>query len=301
MIETDRVTRSTVSRGNIRVKTFPFAFTSWSWSLLPFEKVTQITKLLGFRHIDLGAFTGWAHYDADALAADPAGMANLILQHTQSSGLALSDLFVTFGPGLIEHCVNDPDPVHRSSNRETLRRVADFCIAAGIPGVTLCPGVEQPTLGRENSFDLACEALSDLVAIGRDAGLAISVEPHIESIAESPDDAFRLLERVKGLSLTLDYAHFVCQGYPQDQIEPLLRHTRHFHARQARRHQNQCRTREGEIDFLRILSLLSEQDYSGAIAFEYVWEQWQDNDQVDVVSETLMLSRQLSTYQSEGD
>ncbi len=270
--------------------------TSWSWSLLSFEQVAQIMSLLGFRAIDVGAFTGWAHYEPCQLAARPKAMAQEISEIARRHEMALTDLIVTFGPGLVERCVNFPEPAVRDNNLETFKRLTEFCRLAGIPGITLCPGVEHASLGRAASLELAIEELSRLAEAGRQAGLRVSFEPHVESITESPDDALRVVENVPGLSLTLDYSHFVYLGYCDQEIEPLLSHTGHFHVRQAEKGVLQCQTSKGQIDFDRALTRLSECKYDGWVAFEYVWEQWLDNDRVDVLSETLQLKKKLASF-----
>jgi sugar phosphate isomerase/epimerase len=127
----------------------------------------------------------------------------------------------------------------------------------------------------------------------------VSFEPHVQSITESPEDALKVVEQVPHLKLTLDYSHFLYLGYTDDQIEPLLPHTGHFHVRQARQGVLQCGASEGEINFERALSRLCELGYDGWVAFEYVWEQWLDNDRVDVLSETLVLKQQLAKFFGE--
>lgn len=270
--------------------------TSWSWSLLPFDQVAMIMSILGFDAIDVGAFAGWAHYEPAELAARPKEMAHVISEIAGRNELALTDLIVTFGPGLTDHCVNFPDQEVRDANLETFKRLTDFCGFAGIPGISLCPGVEHETIGRAASFDIAAQELARLSAAGHNAGLRVSFEPHVNSISESPADALRLVELADHLSLTLDYSHFVQQGYTDQDVAPLLGHTGHFHVRQACAGQLQCRTQEGTIDFDRALGQLQENGYDGCVAFEYVWEQWMDNDRVDVLSETLVLRRQLAKY-----
>ena len=47
--------------------------------------------------------------------------------------------------------------------------------------------------------------------------------------------------------------------------------------------------KENTIGFRRILELLSKQGYRGAFCVEYVWIEWQDCNQVDNVSETVLL------------
>ena len=270
--------------------------TSWSWSLLPFERVAQIMSLLGFRAIDLGAFAGWAHYEPGILASRPEAMAQEIGQISQRYEMALTDMIVTFGTGLVEKCVNFPDRGVRDANLETFKGLAEFCHYAGIPGITLCPGVEHASLGRASSLQLAMDELARLAEAGKQADLRVSFEPHAESITESPEDALQAVQQVPHLSLTLDYSHFAYLGYSDQEIEPLVPYAGHFHVRQAKSGVLQCRTTEGQIDFERALTRLQECGYDGWVAFEYVWEQWLENDRVDVLSETLILRRQLARF-----
>ena len=55
----------------------------------------------------------------------------------------------------------------------------------------------------------------------------------MSSVAPSPQLAERLVEMTPGLTLTLDYGHYVAQGFPDNAIEGLWCHTSHFHARCA--------------------------------------------------------------------
>ncbi len=184
----------------------------------------------------------------------------------------------------------------RDANLETVKGLCAFCQDVGVAGITLLPGVLQPSLGHEGSIDMAIEQFARHVAVARDHGLRLSFEPHVESITEKPADAMRVVKQVDGLTFTLDYSHFACQGISDDEVEPLLAHTGHFHVRQAKEGQCQCRTNEGTIDMPRALRRLTELNYQGYVAFEYVWEQWMDNDRVDVICETLQLKRELAEF-----
>lgn len=270
--------------------------TSWSWSLLPFAEVARIMSLLGFHAIDVGAFSGWTHFEPNDLAADPHGSAARIRASVSPYEMQLTDLFVTFGPGLDVHCVNDPDRSIRDRNLETFKRLTEFCQAANIPGISLCPGVEHAMVGRQASLEISVEELTRLAQAGHDAGIRVSFEPHVESITESPSDTLAVVQSVPHLTLTLDFSHFIYQGYSQAELEVLLPHTGHYHLRQAAPGAIQCRFSEGTIDFPRAMDQLIEGAYQGYAAFEYVWEQWMDNDRVDVLSETLLLRRQLQQF-----
>lgn len=91
------------------------------------------------------------------------------------------------------------------------------------------------------------------------------------------------------LSLTLDYGHFTYQGITDDEIEPLLAHASHFHARGACRAKLQAPIKENTIDFTRVLRVMGKMGYSGYVALEYVWSEWMHCNEVDNLSETILL------------
>ena len=59
--------------------------------------------------------------------------------------------------------------------------------------------------------------------------------------------------------------------------------------------------KENAVDFRQILELLSGQGYTGAFSVEYVWIEWQDCNQVDNVSETVLLRDLLREIVAELD
>lgn len=273
-----------------------FTCTSWSWSLLSFENVIRVMRILGFETIDVGAFAGFCHFEPTELASNPSVAAASLNDIAHRHGVAFTDLFVTFGKDLADRCVNSPEPAIRNKNAETLRRLVDFCNLANIPGITLCPGIEHTALGRRASLALATEELARLAEIGHRGSVRISFEPHLESVAESPADTLSIVKGSPYLSLTLDYSHFIAQGYETAEVDPLLSHAGHLHVRQAKGGTLQARDDDGVIDFERILAQLDQIGYMGAVAFEYEWNSWQGNNRVDVLSETLALRHRLSRF-----
>src|SRR5690606_2366382 len=153
-----------------------------------------------------------------------------------------------------------------------------------------------PDLGQERSFELSREALAELVEIGRSAGLRVSVEAHLESVVEQPEQALALVQAVPGLQLTLDYSHFIAGGVPAERVHPLLPHAGRFEARQAAPGHRQRPKREGTIDCADIVRSLKEADYSGALCDEYAWQEWRGCNTEDVVSESVMLRDELRSY-----
>ena len=84
--------------------------------------------------------------------------------------------------------------------------------------------------------------------IAGEAGVTLTIEPHVHSYLESPALVLDLLDKVPGLKLTLDYAHFVCLGYRQDEIDVLAPHAAHVHLRQAKAGELQTKLAKGTIN-----------------------------------------------------
>ncbi|MHC5541244.1 sugar phosphate isomerase/epimerase family protein, partial [Singulisphaera rosea] len=103
-----------------------------------------------------------------------------------------------------------------------------------------------------------------------------------------PSSALRLAEAVPGLTLTLDYTHFTLNGVPDTAIEPLLPHASHVHVRGARPGRLQASFKENVIDYRRLFDRMGETGYHGWVGIEYVWIDWQNCNECDNLSETIL-------------
>jgi sugar phosphate isomerase/epimerase len=274
--------------------------TSFSFPKLSFEDACRAIALLGIPAVDLGAHAGGGHLEPDAIEARPAAVADRVKRALDAAGLRAADLFPTFGHGFRDRPVNHPDPAVRAANRGRFEAYVILCQAVGCPGITLLPGVPWDELGADGSFDLAVATLTEYAAIAGEAGLRLSVEPHLESVAEAPEQALLLAERTPGLRLTLDYSHFVAQGVPPERVHPLVPHAGHFHARQAAPGFLQTSKRLGTLDFADIVGRLRAAGYDGYLCVEYTWQEWRGCDNVDVISESIVLRDELRGYLRGG-
>jgi sugar phosphate isomerase/epimerase len=263
--------------------------TSFSFPLLSFEKSLQLISLLEIPKFDVGAHEGASHVQPSEVEADPDRVADRIRRAAQAAGLRASDFFPTFGHGFRDRPVNAPDAGTRADNARRFRALVRCAGAIGASGVTLLPGVVWDVLGHERSFDLSVASLSELLPIAHDAGLRLSVEAHLESVAESPELAERLVDAVPGLTLTLDYSHFVAGGHPVASVHRLLRHAGHFHARQAGPGRLQASVKDGALPFEEIVARLRAAGFQGDLCVEYTWQEWRDCWHQDVVSESVVL------------
>jgi sugar phosphate isomerase/epimerase len=270
--------------------------TSFSFPRLSFERSLKQIALLDIPNVDLGAHADGRHLRPDRIEADPQREAAAVRRAADEAGIGIADLFPTFGHGFRDRPANTPDRPTRAANRQRFSAFVQFCKHVACPGITLLPGVVWDELGPERSFTLAREALTELVDVGRSAGLRVSIEPHLESVVEQPERALQLVREVPGLQFTLDYSHFIAAGIPAERVHPLIPYAGHFHARQACPGMLQASHDQGTIDFADIVRRLNEARYAGRLCVEYTWQEWRGCNRLDVLSESIMLRDELRSY-----
>lgn len=256
------------------------SLTTWSLRGLTLQEAAGLSNLLGIGALDLGYFYK-PGLDREALIADPDGTADRVLQ----LGVALPNLYHLFGGSLSDR--NLADPRNRDRNEADFRQVVRFARRAGLGSVFVLPGVINPGQDRASALAESAESLRRLVAISAPEGIQLTVEPHVHSYLESPTLVLDLLDRVPGLKLTLDYAHFACLGYRQEEIDGLVPHAAHVHLRQARAGVLQCKLALGTLNFGAMLGTLKAAGYDGYLSIEYVHQDYMDGQHDDVLTETV--------------
>jgi sugar phosphate isomerase/epimerase len=265
------------------------SLTSWSLRACTLDEAAAISKAIGINALDLGYFYGPA-LDKATLLAEPDKLA----ERVQKLGIAVPNFYHLFGSTLADR--NLADPGQRAQNEADLKAVARFCKAAGIPTIFVLPGVCNPGQGRDEALRLSAESLRRLHAITAEAGVQLTIEPHVHSFTESPAIVLDLLGQVPGLKLTLDYGHFVCLGWRQDEIDVLAPFAAHVHLRQARPGALQAKVHEGTINFEALLATLRDAGFDGALALEYVNQDYMNTLYDDVLTETIALRDKVRAW-----
>src|SRR5579863_2682385 len=268
----------------MRLSTCDFTFPK-----LPWEQTIRLGRDLGAEAIDVSLFQSRSHLDPGVVLASPAEWAARIASELRANGLGISDVFGQAGVAAEENALNDPEGSVRRRASEFFNRLLDFSAACGAPHLTLLPGVHFPRERYDDSLARSAEELAWRVDAARKAGVTLGVEPHLGSVTSTPQLAARLLHMCPGLSLTLDYCHFRCQGIPDEEVEPLVEHASHFHARGACAGKLQASMKENAVDYPRVLRKMKQTRYTGFIALEYVWIEWMHCNDVDNISETVLL------------
>jgi sugar phosphate isomerase/epimerase len=266
------------------------SLTSWSLPACSLREAAGIANVLGIGALDIGYFYGPA-LDKARLLAEPERAADEL----GSLGIAMPCLYHLFGSTLAER--NLADPRHLDANLADFRQAVKFCRRAGVGVIFVLPGVVNPGQGRREALAQSAESLKRLLPIAGEAGIMLTIEPHVHSYLESPTLTLDLLDRVPGLRLTLDYAHYVCLGYRQDEIDQLAPHAGHVHLRQSKVGELQTKLAKGTINIPAELATLKAAGFAGYLALEYTHQDYMDSLYDDILTETIQLRDLVRAWQ----
>lgn len=270
-----------------------------SFVAIPHDAAIGLIAQLGFTGFDLMLHGNRSHVRPEALHGDVPACAGRIEERVRARGLEFSDVFLIPWTDFETMAVNHPDPAERERGAALFRDGLELTARIGAPGITMIPGIDWPGEPHEQSLARAVEVLTARVEAARERGIRFSIEPHVGSLCASPEETARLCELVPGLELTLDYSHYVAQGFSQAEAEPLIASTRHFHARGAADGHMQTSMANNTIDYERAVDALREGGFEGYISIEYVWDDGGDLDGVDVASETVIMRDRLQARLAE--
>jgi sugar phosphate isomerase/epimerase len=257
-----------------------FACHTWAFNNLDLSEALGTVARMGFRYVDLGS---GPHLETAHVARDPRGVAAAIRRDLVQFNLKLSDIY------LMLPRISLADEEKRQRDMGLFKALLPFVVALDAPGVTLSPGLTHP---RDDTaaMDRTVAALREMVDAARAATpathLAVSIEPHMDSMAQQPEAALKILGQVDGLQLTLDWSHLVYQNIDHADIVKLLAHARHVQVRQAAPKKLQTVFNDGRVDAVDVVHLLHEAEYSGVVCVEYMQTTgWHGMVEVDSVLE----------------
>ena len=267
----------------------PLAAADFTFPLLPHDQALDIIAILGFEGADIGLFEGRSHLQPSAQFRNLRKNARALGRKLTDRGLKPADVFLQPAPEFVSLAPNHPDPRRRAKARQMFLQTLEYTSECGGRHVSALPGVFFKGEPRAASFGRCCEELAWRCEQAQAAGITFSVEAHIGSLVPNPKEALRLVQATPGLTLTLDYTHFVRRGISETEVEPLIAYASHFHARGARKGRLQTSLNQNTIDYARILSVMKNTGYRGYIGIEYVWIDWEHCNEVDNLSEVILL------------
>ena len=67
----------------------------------------------------------------------------------------------------------------------------------------------------------------------------------------------------------------------------------HFHARGGYKNRLQAKFEDNVVDYPRVLRAMRDHSYAGYVGVEYVWTEWERCNEVDNISETILMRDHL--------
>lgn len=233
-------------------------------------------------------FEGHRHLIPSIELSKPELHGKRLHSQVESRGLEIADVFLVAATDRVTLAPNNPSSSDNQSSREIFCRGLDYLGAAGARHLTQLPGVLFPDLGFERSFEGALTELAWRADKAAKHGICFAVEPHADSIIDTPEAALRLVRAAGRLTYTLDYTHFIKAGFTDAEVEPLLEYASHFHIRGAHKGRLQAQFKSNRIDYARALKQLTSLRYAGYHAIEYVWIDWENCNECDNLSEIIL-------------
>lgn len=271
----------------------------YTWPSLPHHAALDLIAALDFEAVDVGFMTGRSHVLPERVGSDARRAGEQVRSALDARELAVADVFAIPAADFLSLAANSPDPAAQGRSLAYFETAIAFAQGLGANGLTTLPGMQFPDDTFADALQRSADGLRRRIEMAADAGLALSVEPHAESIIDTPDKTWQLLDLLPELKLTVDHAHHIYSGADQSDIDALLPAARHLQCRPGRPGALQVRVVEDAIDFRRVVDLLTESGYDGYLAIEFVWQDWLDCYNVDTVGETALMRDRLRSYDSE--
>jgi sugar phosphate isomerase/epimerase len=257
------------------------SLTAWSMPSCTLEEVAGISKALDIGALDVGLFYRSGLNKAELLS-DPRAAAEKL----KPLGVKHPNYYHLFGEGLSGRNLALPYTI--GENARDLEKVMAFADAADIGSVFVLPGIVNPGQSREDAARVSAESLRELLKVASGFKARLCIEPHVQSFTESPAIVRRLIDQT-GISLALDYSHFACLGYRQEEVDPLAPHAAHVHLRQAKMGALQAKFAHGTLNFPAMFGTLRDAGYRGALAIEPVHQDYMNTLFEDVLTEIVAL------------
>ena len=266
-----------------------FGCHAWGFNHKSLGEALGTIARMGFRYVDIG---NGPHFNTSRAASDPHSVATEIKQDLATFHLQLSDLY------LMLPRIGAEDEATRLAEVALFVSLLPFAVALGTPGITVSPGTVG-TNPREEVLERAIGSLRQMQQASHHVGLPLSFEPHLDSVAHTPDHMSALLGAVEGLQLTLDWGHLVAQAIRPHKVAHLLPSVRHVHIRQAAPMRLQTPFDQGVLDLENVMMLLHEAQYGGIITVEYTRSiGWHGAADVSTVEESLQMRDTLKALRT---
>ncbi len=140
-----------------------------------------------------------------------------------------------------------------------------FAAACRLAKATKVAMLTVPSGELGTPFNEEVEHLRRLVAIATMESVVVGIRSQIGRLSEDPDTVVVLCDNVKGLRVTLDPSHYICEPNANRNYGKLMKYTQNVHLRDTSKKQLQVRVGQGEVDYGKLINLLRRVGYDRAL------------------------------------
>lgn len=143
-----------------------------------------------------------------------------------------------------------------------------FAACCRLARATKVASITVPSAEIGTPFNEEVEHLRRLVGIATMESAVVSIRSQIGRLSEDPDTVVVLCDNVKGLGVTLDPSHYICQPNTGRNYDKLFKYTYNVHLRDTSKEELQVRVGQGEIDYGKLLNMLRRVGYDRGLCIE---------------------------------
>ena len=140
-----------------------------------------------------------------------------------------------------------------------------FRTLCGVAKSTKVVNITVPSAELGTPFNEEVERLQQLVKIGEDDGVRVSVKCQLGCLSEDPDTLMVLCNNIDGLGITLDPSVYVVGPAKGKSLDKILKYVCNVHLRDTRPEAFQVSVGQGEVDYGKLVNQLERDKYSRAL------------------------------------
>jgi sugar phosphate isomerase/epimerase len=222
---------------------------------LPLLAAIDQVAALGFKHVDMAVFEGWANLSPSAVVGREAEVGAQIQETCAQAGISPVAFNVNLGESSVE------------VQEERLHSVGMVAQRLGVK--VLAMKTSKPAV---RSVEDEIKRLGRLAHVGVAQGIQITVESHVDTYSEDPNRVLEFMRAVPDLKFTLDLTHFLVGPFREQGYGELLPYIRHAHLRDTgpTRGALQVPLGQGIVDFEKLILDLNRSGLVNAVSVEIV-------------------------------
>lgn len=241
------------------------SYSTWGMQHIPIDTAVRHCAQLGYDGLELTVIPGWP---TDTATLDQTERRRIRALYDDN------DIELCGLSGNVMLLAEDLAAEEEAAQR--FRSYLDLAAELQRPGeglivTTTSGGPPDAWPARRNDL---VETVGRLAEDAHQRGVMIGIEPHVAHALRQPADAVWLVEQVDapGLTIHFDISHFNVQGIPMEEsIAMLAPHSLHTHVKDERGRAPDHEfliPGEGEMDYVRYLTLMHQAGYDGHIVVE---------------------------------